>query len=121
MGPSVLGQEGRERRGQSGPHLAGVPALRPSTKHVIFDDPGVAVPGRIALVLPLTVIVFHNGDCHFPQVVGWRQRHCGEKSLRTKAGGLLPLPTSADHGHEVSPIPTVVLDDTPASHPAGLL
>lgn len=50
----------------------------------------------------------------------------GAVALWRKAGenqswGLLPLPTSADKGQEVFPIPTVVLDDTPASHPAGLL
>lgn len=92
MGPSILGKEGRGKRGQVGPHLAGVPTLHPSTKHVIFDDPGIAVQGRIGLVLLVTVIVFHNGDCYFPQVVGWRQWHCGEKSLRTKAGGCCLFP-----------------------------
>lgn len=62
----------REREERTvGPHLAGVPALRPSTKHVILDDPGVAIQGKIGLVLLLTVLVSHNGDGYFPQVVGW--------------------------------------------------
>lgn len=76
-------------QGAPGVTLAGVVALHPSTKHVIFDHPDVAVPGRIGVVLALTITVSHNGDCDFPQVIGWRQRHG-------------------------------VLDDTPASHPAGL-
>ena len=29
----------------------------------------------------------HKGDLHFPQVIGQRQWPCGEKPVRTKAGG----------------------------------
>lgn len=43
------------------------------------------------------------------------------KVIENQSWGRLPLPTGADRGREVSPIPTVVLDDAPASHPASLL
>lgn len=90
--PVSWAKKGQGREDRSGCHLARVSALHPSTEHVIFDDPGVAVQGGIDPVLPLTVTVFHNRDCHFPQVVGWWQWHCGEKPIRTNAGGFCLFP-----------------------------
>lgn len=85
-------RKGQRREAKSGCHLAGVAARHPSTKHVIFDDLGVSGQGRVSPVLVLTVTVSHDGDCHFPQLVGWGQRHWGEKPVRTSTGGFCLSP-----------------------------